>query len=130
MINAVTYILNNNAGVRALLGLNEADTKYKVYPVVVPLSEKFPYIACRILSAPKIGKSCNYGYTVQVNCYDKSYDEVGALATAAITALESQKGVINGVTVSFINYIDQADDFVDSEPRLYVKSLTFEGVAT
>lgn len=132
MINAFTYIIENDTNVQPLLGLNAAEEKYKVYPVVAPSSEKFPYITCAILSAPKVAINCGYMYSIQVSVYHQSYDEVGALADAVRVALEDQAHagqLINGVQVGFINYTDISDAFTKGEQDLYVKLMTFEGVA-
>lgn len=129
MIQAVTYILSNNVTVQGLLGLNAVKDKYKVYPVVVPVNETHPYVACRVVAAPRVGKSCYFNYTVQVSIYHDTYDEMNALAVAVRNAIEAQgAGTVNGVDFSFLNYTDQSDDF-EKEHNLYYRTYTFEGTA-
>ena len=137
MVNAVTYILENNAGVQALVGLNKERDKYKVYPVMVPISEVEPYIAVRLMSKTLIAVGCGYNYRFQTTCYDASYDAVTTLNDAIRTALEGQaSGTINGVDFAYLNFITEHDEFtvdrisITFEHGLYMKVSTFEGIAS
>lgn len=131
MIKAVTYILDNDTTVKSLVGPRSgATTDYKVFPVVVPATEKPPYIAVRLTGKTSAGPGCGYIYTVQVVCYETSYDRVTALNDAIVSALTAQaSGTVNGVTYSYINFINESDDFVKDGHELYVKVSTFEGIS-
>lgn len=130
MINAVTYILENNNTVKNLVGTRSRGTDYKVFPVVVPSSEEAPYIVARQTGKVSAGKSCGYVYTIDVISYATSYDEVNALNAAVISALEGQAvATVNGVTFGYLNQVNESDDFVKGDHDLYAKISTFEGQA-
>jgi len=130
MIKAVTYILENNATVQGLVGLRASSASdYKVFPVVVPQSEKAPYIAVRLSGKSSLGKGCGYNYTVEVASYHTSYDDVTTLNAAVITALTGQaRGTVNGVAFGALNFSNESDDFA-KDHGLYAKVTTFEGWA-
>ena len=131
MVNAITYILDNNATVQGLVGLRSSGgSDYKVFPVVVFETEKAPYIVVRQSGRTSAGKNCGSTYTVEVISYDNSYDAVNALSAACKTAIEAQTGAtINGVSYGYMNMINEVDgDFV-REHLLYTKIQTFEGYA-
>lgn len=131
MVKAITYILENDATVASLCGQNAASTKTKVYPVAVPETEKFPYITVRQSAKSRIGKgSCGYSYSIQINSYHKSYDEVETLNNAIIAALDAQSsGTVNGVQYAFTNLSNEEDGFSKDGGDLFVKLLTVEGMA-
>ena len=131
MIKAITYILENNATVQGLVGnrVGGTTTDYKVFPVVVPESEKSPYIAVRLVAKTKQAKGCGYLYSVQTVSYHTTYDGVTALNNAVIAAIEGQaSGTVNGVAFSFANFSNESDEFVN-EHKLYAKISTFDGIA-
>lgn len=128
MVNAVTYILENNVTVASLCGTNAAGDKTKVYPVVVPSSEKAPYIAVRQSGRVSAGKNCGDVFTIEVISYETSYDRVTALNAAVISALEAQaSATVNGVTFGYLNQVNEVDDFVKGDHDLFAKISTFEG---
>jgi hypothetical protein len=128
MINAITYILENNATIQGLVGTRSRGTDYKVFPVVVPSSEEAPYIAVRQTGKLSAGKNCGHIYTVDVISYATSYDSVNALNAAVISALEGQaSATINGYTFGYLNQTNESDDFVKGDHDLYAKISTFEG---
>jgi hypothetical protein len=129
MIKAVTYILENNATVASLIGNNAANDKTKVYPVVVPESEKAPYLVVRMTSKTLQGKGCNFLFGFEVICYAKSYDDLDEIEDAVTSALTGQVADnINGWAVSYIHFTNESDDFV-KEHALYAKVINFEGSA-
>ena len=131
MVNAVTYILENNSTVVTLCGTNLAATKTKVYPVVVPSSEKPPYIAVRQSGKTSAGRGCGYIFTIEVMCYETSYDRVAALSAAIKTALEGQaSATVNGVSFAYLTQINESDDFVKGDHDLFAKISTYEGPAS
>lgn len=125
MLKAVTYILENNAGLQAEIGQNKAATKYKVYPVVVSETESSPYCVCRIVSKNTAAKNCGYIWSIEVVSYATSYDKVTAVNEAVITAMESQaSGTINGESFGYAVFENEYDSF-DKDHDLYAKSTTF-----
>jgi hypothetical protein len=129
MMNAVTYILENDATVQGLVRVNSRDDKHKIYPVAVPESETHPFVVCRILNAPRTGKSCYYSYSVQVMVFHDSYDDMNTLSVAVRNALEGQAaGTVNGVDFSYLNYSDQSDDY-SKDRSLFFRAYVFEGIA-
>lgn len=131
MVKAVTYILENNAGVQALVGLRSNAVDYKVYPVFVPESEKEPYIVVRQAGkVPKCKGSDNFDYTIEVLSYALSYDAVTTLADAVKSALEGQATTtVNNVAWGYLNFTNEVDSFSADHGNLFVKISTFEGTA-
>jgi hypothetical protein len=121
MVEGVIDILITDSTVQTLVGENLAGDKYKVYPVMVPQSEKHPYITVRQTSKVREGKGCPYKGGVEVTSYAKSYDDVVALDDANIAALDGEGDVVltNG---GVDNYVMVADG-----DGLYSRSSTFEG---
>lgn len=127
MLKAVTYILENNPSVQQAVGAKSHEDNHKVYPVVVPQTEKAPYIVVRIAGKIPLGKNCNNIYTIEVLCYHSSYDDVSELSEAVVSALTTQAhGMINGFQFSFLNFSNESDSF-DKDHDLFAKVLTFEG---
>ncbi len=128
MIKAITYILNNDSNVQSLLGRNEADSKYKVYPSVVPQTEIAPYIAVRKTAGVNIHKqSTDQEGQFDVYSYCKTYDETEALETEVIRALVGISGSQNSVSISFINQVNSRDDHVlIGGELLYSRVTTFQ----
>jgi len=130
MVNAITYILDNNATVQGLVGLRSgAATDYKVFPVVVFETEKAPYIVVRQSGRTSLGKNCGSVYTIDVVCYTTSYDATAALSAACINAIQAQtSATINGVSYGYMNMTNEADGEYIRDHGLYSKIITFEGV--
>jgi len=131
MVKAVTYILENDSTVQGLVGLNAANDKYKVYPVVVPQSEKEGYVVVRQSGRVKTGKGCNtWDYTIEVLSYHPSYDDATDLGNAVISALEAQiPASVNGVAWASIWLTNEVDSFSADHGNSYVKLATFNGQA-
>ncbi len=131
MVNAVTYILDNNTTVKSLVGLRSgATTDYKVFPVVVFESEKAPYIVVRQSGRVSTAKNCGSTYTVDVISYANSYDAVNALSEACKVAIEAQTSTtVNGVSYGFMNMVNEVDGEFVREHLLYSKVATYEGTA-
>jgi hypothetical protein len=126
MLKAITYILENDPAVQSLVGLNKAGDKHKVYPVVIPETESAPYLVARISGKVPGAKDCGYIYTIEVNVYHYSYDDVSALAAAAESALITEtSGTINDVSFGWVQLTNENDDFV-KDHDLYVKTLSFQ----
>lgn len=131
MVKAVTYILENNSTVQGLVGLRSNGTDYKVYPVMVPQSEKEPYIVVRQGGkVPKCKGGDSFDYTVEVLSYAISYDAVTTLAAAVKSALEGQAtATVNGVAWGYVNFTNELDSFSADHGNLFVKIQTYEGVS-
>lgn len=126
MLKAITYILENDVTVQSVVGLNKAGDKHKVYPVVIPETETAPYLVARITGKTLGAKGCGYIFTIEVNAYHYSYDDVSALAAAAEDALLSEgQGTINGVSFGWAQLLNESDEFV-KDHDLYVKTLSFQ----
>ncbi len=132
MLKAVTYILENNAGVQALVGNKTVDgleAYHKVYPVVAPIEEKDKYVVCKISGKTNLARNCDYTYQIDVASYATSYDEVTSLNAAVISALEGQaSGTVNGVAFGSLTFSNEIDGF-DVDRRLFIKITTFNGIA-
>lgn len=134
MIKAITYILENDVTVNSLVGNNDAGTKTKVYPVIAPSSEIEPYVTVRLTGKDSQGKGdCGYNYRFQVSSYATSYDDVTAINEAIISALiNTSPGTINGISVGYINFITEHDEFsvdrisITYEHPVYMKVSTFD----
>lgn len=126
MLKAITYILENDSTVQSLVGLNKAGDKHKVYPVVIPETEAAPYVVARISGKILGAKGCGHIFTIEVNVYHYSYDDVSALAQAVEDALLSEpEGTINSVSFGWAQLLNESDEFV-KDHDLYVKTLSFQ----
>lgn len=126
MLKAITYILENDASVQGSVGLNAAGTKYKIYPVVAPETEKAPYCICRIFSKEEGAKDCGYVWTIEVTSYASSYDKVTEINDYVIDALKTQaSGTVNGLAFGWANFNNESDGF-EKDHDLYYKSTSFQ----
>lgn len=125
MMKAVTYILENDATVQSLVGQNASLTKYKIYPVIAPETERSPYCVCRIFSKEEGAKDCGYIWTFEIATYAISYDSVTAINDAVINAMKSEaSGTVNGEDFGWALFENEVDDF-EKDHDLYVKRTTF-----
>jgi predicted nucleic acid-binding Zn finger protein len=125
MLKAITYILENDASVQGSVGLNAAGTKYKIYPVIAPETEKAPYCICRIFSKEEGAKDCGYIWTIEVTTYASSYDKVTEINDYVIDAIKSQAaGTVNGLSFGWANFNNESDGF-ERDHDLYSKSTSF-----
>lgn len=124
---AITYILANDATVASLVGNNTADDKVKVYPVVVPESEKAPYVVVTVLGRTVASKGCSDQWNIQVVCYHTISDDCVALHEACRDALlGTAAATINGYEFSFVNFSTESDGFI-REGNLYYKIAVYDG---
>jgi hypothetical protein len=135
MVKGITYILNENVAVQALVGRNKANTKYKNYPGVAPSQEETPYTVTRLASKPPLAECKGmfpkeFTPTYEVFVYTKSYDDTERLSNAVVRAIERvESAVVNGVSFEDIRYINERDQIVMVEGDskvLYGKVITFE----
>lgn len=126
MLKAVIHILTNDATVQSLVGLNRAGDKYKVYPIVVPDTEGYPYCVARMSGKTPGAKNCGYIYNIEVVAYHTSYDDVSDLIEAIEDALISAPAQeVEGVSFGFSFLINESDDFIRDQD-LYVKTASFQ----
>ena len=132
MIKAITYILNTDATFQTLVGQNAAATKYKAYPVIAPQNELVPYSVVRLTGKELLHKGRSAGGRNSYLCsflvasYEHNYDDVDILDNAVIEALVPYRGTVNGVEVSFMEFISSSDDYVEAYGGLYVRNSTFQ----
>lgn len=140
MIKAVTYILENDSVVQALVGDNSRSDKHKVYPVIAPQSEIEPYIVVKLGNKTPLGSSsaCGYDYNIIVMSYETSYDRVIALNQAVIDALVNYpRGTVNSVDYGGLMFTSESDEAfgvdrisVTHEHPVYAKVSTFRGMGS
>jgi hypothetical protein len=136
MVNAVTYILENDPTVQSLVGGNSRSSKHKVFPVITPMSEVEPYIVVRLLSKTPLGNGCGFLYNIAVISYHTSYDDVTVLNRAIIDAIVGYpSGIVNGVDYGRLTFASESDEpfsvdriAITHEHPLYIKATTFTGM--
>jgi len=122
----VTYILNNDSTFRTLVGQNSRLTKYKVYPVIAPQVEVFPYSVVRMTSRVRECKGGGFAASFTVSSYAPNYEDVSDIDDAVVDALDGVSGTYNSVVFGRINFTDSRDDYVDTYGGLYVRVSTFD----
>lgn len=126
MLKAITYILENDPTIQSIVGSNSTASKHKIYPVVVPESEKAPYCVARVSGREMMGKNCSYKWNIEVTSYHTSYDYLDDLNEAVINAiLNESAGTINNENFGFAVLISEIDGY-NSDHSLYMKATTFE----
>ena len=132
MIKAITYILNTDATFQSIVGQNSRTTKYKAYPVIAPQAELVPYSICRMTSKDLLHKGRSAGGRnafkcgFQVTSYANNYDDVDTIDSAVLEALVPFNGISNGISISYMEFSNSSDDYVDAYGGLYVRNSTFE----
>jgi hypothetical protein len=124
MVTSVIDILKADDTVVELVGLNTTDQKPKIYPVLAPQKEKFPYIIVRQTEAVRSGKNCNFDGSYRVWSYHRSFDDVTKLNDAIVAALEA--GANEGISFSNLSGIADDYDFKADGDGLYCKISTFD----
>ena len=123
MVKGVIDILIADTTVAELVGDSKMNTP-KIYPVVSPQRENFPFIVVRQASGIKIGKGCSYQGSYLVVIYEKSFDELEDITNAVIAACESgSNSEIDHSTLSNVS-----DDYVTKSEGdgMFAKQLTFD----
>lgn len=124
MVEDVINILIADVTVQTLVGLNKTGQKYKIYPVIAPQKESYPYIVIRQTGKVKAGKSCGYIGSYAIYSYHKSFDECNSLDLAAVSALDG----VASANISFSNLTSTSDEYIPGADGdgLYCKISTFE----
>jgi hypothetical protein len=132
MVKGITYILANDSKVQALVGRNQGDTKYKVYPNICAQPEKFPYVVVR--QSGKVPIDCKgsvpttYEYRYDVMSFHKSYDDCEQLDDAVVEALiKLEGGTFNTVIFQDIRHVNTVDQYADVY-QMHVKVSSFEAM--
>ncbi len=132
MVKAITYILNNDATVESLVGLNTAGTKSKIYPMFATQKEDFPLITVwevsRIPEQCKGQRSTSFRYGYEVHVFAPTYDGLNAICVAVSNALEDNSTTpVNGVDFqSKIVNTNRRDGVYLEDYKVYSKILSFE----
>lgn len=131
MMQGIIEILTENSGVQTAVGRNAEDTKYKVYPVISPQTEKPPYIVCALTgSTPSQTKDCvstldneNFDCLIYSNNYEQGHD----IDLAIRTALDGKRSnTDNGIHFSKIYFQSRRDAAVEGkEGMIYVRVASY-----
>lgn len=131
MLQGVIGILINDTAVKAQVGLNQAGSRYKVYPVACPQPQDDPYIVLTIILGSNFDRCKDGSGNVDdtpfdVYCYAKSYEAVDGLFNAVRNAIDQYKGTSNGIKFQTI-YIDDYRDGWDKDAGdgLFVRIATY-----
>lgn len=131
MTSGIIEILREDSGVQALAGLNEAGSKYKIFPVIAPQDEKPPYITVfmsqndPVTSLTKREESQLDYPRVTVNSWAKNFRPSELMGEAVRNALDNQSAITDaGYTYNRIWLIDDRDGY-DSERKMFVHVSTF-----
>lgn len=127
MINGPIEILLADTAVQALVGRNTADTKYKVYPVIVPQPETAPYCVLRMTSKQLQYKGRQvYDCEFNVSVYHTNYDDMHDLDTAVVNALINNRGEFAGMKYGYIEFVGAYDGYEETYGGLYVRVSSFK----
>lgn len=131
MTSGIIEILIEDAGVQALAGLNQAGSKYKVYPVIVPQGEKGSYITVFKISNDPVSAltkrvSAEIDYPrVSVNCWAKNFRQTELMAEAVRNALDNKSASTDaGYTFTRIWLVDDRDGY-NQDTSEYMHNLVF-----
>jgi hypothetical protein len=131
MTEGIIEILVANGTVQTLVGRNVANTKYKVYPIITPQSERPPYITVQMTSRTAVpckeGRPTAFISTATVNLYTVNYDDCRDLSEAVADAVDGQMFIGADYSLTYIRHQDESESWIDSDGLgLYVRSITFE----
>lgn len=130
MTSAIVQLLVANAGVQALVGLNKAATKYKVFTVVADQDEIAPYITVyKAQNNPESATSkdeiSDLDYPkVIVRCVSTVFRESELMFEAVRMALDNVSAIQSGYILQRIWLADDRDDY-DSGANLFLHVAVF-----
>lgn len=131
MTSGIIEILTENVAVQTLVGRNERDDKYKIFPVVAPQNTEPEYITVfkgsnnATLSLSKDFPSMLDYPQVTVNCWSKVFRNTELIFEAVRDALDNQGFTTDaGYTFNRIWLVDDRDGF-DQEQGFYVHVAVF-----
>lgn len=133
--SAIQYILENDATVKAEVGLRSDGSNYKIFPIHPALEESLPFITYSILSQTgNPTKDTDRGMdtiSVRISCMDTELTDVVDLSDAVRSAMETYMrdgDTINGENIASIDFVSLSDDFNESygDRGAYVINLDYE----
>lgn len=107
---AIRKLLVNDPAVAAIVGT-------RVYPIHVDGALTPPYIKYLTVSDARIYRTIRPP-RMQISCWADDYPTVRQLAEAVIAALDDYHGVIDGVAIESIQYLN-GPELYEAETRLY-----------
>jgi len=107
---AIRKLLVNDPAVAAIVGT-------RVYPIHVDGALTPPYIKYLTVSDARIYRTIRPP-RMQISCWADDYPTVRQLAEAVIAALDDYHGVIDGVAIESIRYLN-GPELYEAETRLY-----------
>ena len=107
---AIRKLLVNDPAVAAIVGT-------RVYPIHVDGELTPPYIKYLTVSDARIYRTIRPP-RIQVSCWAEDYPTVRGLAETVIAALDDYHGVIDGVAIESIRYLN-GPELYEAETRLY-----------
>jgi hypothetical protein len=135
MVKGITHILANDSANQSLVGRNDVNDKYKVYPGYCPNMENHPYQVVK--QTKKVPIACKgsdpntYAYGYDVMSFHVSYDEAELLDDAVVEALSMPDGGNhNGVDFQEIYHVNTRDEVIQLESKkiLHCKISSFESM--
>lgn len=120
MIQGLIALQVQDTTIQEIVGRNESDTGYNVYPVYAPekeVSADAAFITARITgTTPTSGRCVSTldQVAADVVIFASDYETLDRLANASRLVLDGYKGEINGVVFSLISFRSQVDAVEES----------------
>lgn len=119
---AIYNILANASAVTAIVST-------KIYPVQAPQGTVAPFLVYGVISSIPTNTKDRISeidtMRVQVDCYQKTYQDCETLASAVRLALDNATGTKNGVLIDGLAYEMEEDMGEDIETDYFRKSMDF-----
>jgi hypothetical protein len=131
MTEGLIDLLVNDSTVQSQVGQNAVASKYKVYPLTVPQTERPPYITVQMTSRTAVpckgGRPTAFITQANINCYTISYDDCLDLAKACSDAVDNQTYIGSDYSLIEIRHADESESWIDVDGLgLYVRTLIIE----
>jgi hypothetical protein len=130
MTSAIIQLLVANAGVQALVGMNNANTKFKVYAVVADQGEVAPYVTVykaqnNSESATSKDEISDLDYPrIVVSCFSTAFRESELMFEAVRIALDNVSAIQSGYILQRIWLVDDRNGW-DQGASLFTHQATF-----
>lgn len=113
MTHGIVQVLNGDSTIQSLVGGNYASDSYKVFAVLVPDTEKPPFVVCRV-SSVSVDKckgtiSDEETDTIQIDCYAGSYEDTYILYRAVRSVLDNKTTTLSDGTELYIQFSTARD---------------------
>lgn len=114
MTHGIVEILRGNNSIQSIVGTATADSStYKAFAVLVPQTEKPPFIACRVVNVEptecKDQQSNEEVDTIQIDCYHYSYEECYELYRVVRSVLDNYSGTLSDGTQIDVQFQNARD---------------------